>query len=115
MTEWISVDDRLPEKSGRYYTFDGKPKVFIGYFNYETGGVWERDSFRKITHWAEIEYPEPPLPEIKRCPLCNGYAVRDKDNCEQWIKCESCFFMISGIADVDHRILIEKWNSIERD
>ena len=56
MTEWISVNDHLPEHGGSYLVCTENSKAFITHF-------WERDkrfshSPKLITHWAEL--PETP-------------------------------------------------------
>ena len=58
--EWISVDDRLPQKNGRYLTankrWDDKINVFDLWFD---GGFWyvdgEDDVFDfEVTHWMPM-------------------------------------------------------------
>ena len=65
--EWISVDDRLPQKNGRYLTankrWDDKINVFDLWFD---GGFWyvdgEDDVFDfEVTHWMPM--PNPPKGE----------------------------------------------------
>lgn len=76
--EWISVKDKLPEKSGRYMVYEVKEEhshncaaynypypccgVNIAYFRCFQSSNWEWSSFEKYkctpTHWMPL--PEPP-------------------------------------------------------
>lgn len=69
--KWISVEDRLPEKEGRYFTYkNGVAKVstfypnpFGGVFNFhqstiDSDGISSIISFDEPTHWAEIKPPK---------------------------------------------------------
>ena len=65
--EWISVEDRLPEKNGRYLTankrWDDRISVFDLWFD---SGFWytdgEDDVFDfEVTHWMPM--PKPPKGE----------------------------------------------------
>lgn len=49
--DWISVDERLPKKSGRYNVFDGDIVII---WRFENG----RFSNKFITHWQPL--PQPP-------------------------------------------------------
>lgn len=57
-SEWISVDDRLPESDGKYLVCTQSEKVFIARFY---GGVFccFSDESRVVTHWMAL----PELPE----------------------------------------------------
>ena len=57
--EWISVEDSLPERAGKYLvaTFDGR--VGIGnLIDYYCDGDLSFDNY-KVTHWMPL--PEPPM------------------------------------------------------
>lgn len=61
--EWISVEDRLPDKDGEYLTWDGLI-YFLIWFNASLG-LWNvseggdiSSAIRDITHWMPL--PEPP-------------------------------------------------------
>ena len=56
-SEWISVEDRLPESDGKYLVCTQKQKVFIARF-YEGVFCCFSDESRMVTHWMEL--PEPP-------------------------------------------------------
>jgi hypothetical protein len=54
--EWISVEDRLPERNGRYFTHccvDGQSLVCVLYYNKYNG--FDEDT---VTHWMPL--PQPP-------------------------------------------------------
>ena len=55
-SEWISVEDRLPEIETYYQTFNGSeiPAVTTEYYYIEKG--WSAK--RNVTHWQPL--PEPP-------------------------------------------------------
>lgn len=58
-SEWISVEERLPEKSGRYLvygSFAGMPLICGAHYDKYNG--FGDDDF---THWMPL--PEPPKPE----------------------------------------------------
>lgn len=57
--EWISVKDRLPEKSGEYLTYCGDyDGVCVLYYEVlKTKGKW-RTRWKKVTHWMPL--PTPP-------------------------------------------------------
>lgn len=60
--KWISVNDRLPEKSGKYLVCTNRGNVYqTKFYSYpeETGGHWgQKDKGKSITHWMEM--PKPP-------------------------------------------------------
>lgn len=60
MSEWISVEDRLPEFVGEYITFDGISPYISSYYG---NGEWESPDANdpNITHWMPL--PEPPKGE----------------------------------------------------
>ena len=61
MSEWISVNDRLPDKDGPYWTFNGrddKPSVIqqrVHMFNSKHGEF----NCYTVTHWMPL--PKPPV------------------------------------------------------
>ena len=66
MSEWISVDDRLPVVeetwSGEVLVCVGGKAVTVGWFEDYDGGTWHTDPGRlfdgDVTHWQPL--PEPP-------------------------------------------------------
>lgn len=60
--EWISVDERLPDKSGKYIVCNAKGMVYqTKFYTYpkDQGGHWgQKDKGRSITHWMHL--PEAP-------------------------------------------------------
>lgn len=56
MSEWISVKDRLPEKSGYYLIWTEHSYYLIGFFSSNIdNGKWD---WIDVTHWMPL--PEPP-------------------------------------------------------
>jgi len=53
MNEWISVEDRLPEKDGRYIVVENHHGQWIGVSSMRRG-----DFDMPITHWMPL--PSPP-------------------------------------------------------
>ena len=63
MTEWISVEDRLPEKDGKYIVCTARGSVYCTRFKaYGKIGNFQTDINTHITHWMPL--PEPPK-EVK--------------------------------------------------
>ena len=59
MTEWISVEDRLPEKDGKYIVCTARGSVYCTRFKaYGKSGNFQTDINTHITHWMPL--PEPP-------------------------------------------------------
>lgn len=62
MTDWISVDDRLPDKTGTYliaYTSYMTPEISVRTAYYTSGGGWELPTIiDHPIHWMPL--PEPP-------------------------------------------------------
>jgi hypothetical protein len=60
--EWISVENRLPEESGKYLVCIKSGNVYqTKFYSYpkDKGGHWgQKDKGRSITHWMPL--PEPP-------------------------------------------------------
>ena len=60
--EWVSVDDRMPEISGKYIVCTKNDKVYqTKFYSYteNKGGHWgQKDKGRSITHWMPL--PKPP-------------------------------------------------------
>jgi hypothetical protein len=66
-SEWISVEDRLPEKSGDYLTYHKHGSCGVIYYNADIK-LWNvyysddvRNAIRSITHWM----PLPEAPKMK--------------------------------------------------
>lgn len=62
--DWISVDERLPEKEGRYLVFNGEDTYImplkingVGWKYFTTGRFWPKEAPR-ATYWMHL--PEPP-------------------------------------------------------
>ena len=58
--EWVSVDDRLPEKHERvlcYYKYEPESPDVICENTYHGGGRWLSEG-SKVTHWMSL--PQPP-------------------------------------------------------
>lgn len=57
--EWISVEDRLPEKSGEYLTYCGEydGTSILNFEVMKTKGKW-KTKWKEVTHWMPL--PEPP-------------------------------------------------------
>lgn len=76
VNKWISVEDRLPTKTGKYWTYDGDEVSILRFcakYNaaYDVNGFnkgkftrWDGDDYvptrKKITHWMPYFVPEPP-------------------------------------------------------
>ena len=57
--KWISVEDRLPEKDGKYIVCTAKGSVYCTRFKaYGKSGSFQTDINTHITHWMSL--PEPP-------------------------------------------------------
>ena len=52
--QWVSVEDRLPEDSGYYLTFEIDSNLYIVYYNEDEGCLLASDT----THWMPL--PAPP-------------------------------------------------------
>ena len=62
MLKWISVKERLPEKSGKYIVCTRKKAVYCTAFRFFHGkGYFATDTNTHITHWMPL--PEPPEEE----------------------------------------------------
>ena len=82
MVEWISVKDRLPEKSGSYLVVGKSGGAYVTHF-------WEKSEYNKephfssryVTHWAERpDIPERPKldkVEVVRCKDCKHLMFSD--------------------------------------
>lgn len=68
MSEWIDVQQGLPEREGRYlirYVQHGQTGTFIGDIYYESGEFrWACLLEAEVTYWCEIPAP----PEAKAAP-----------------------------------------------
>lgn len=62
MSEWISVEDRLPERDSEVICRSNKEgnRIFIGYLGYRSGAWMEDGSMHigEVTHWMPL--PPPP-------------------------------------------------------
>lgn len=59
LPKWISVEERLPEKSGSYLVCTSKSSVYCTKFTrHEQDGRFHTDINTHITHWMPM--PEPP-------------------------------------------------------
>ena len=57
--KWISVEERLPEESGKYIVCTRKKAVYCTAFRFFHGkGYFATDKTTHITHWMPM--PEPP-------------------------------------------------------
>ena len=56
--EWISVDERLPDKDGRFLTVDKKGYMMVCYWQTRFGWFASVCNKNAITHWMPL--PEPP-------------------------------------------------------
>ena len=58
--EWISVDDRLPEKYAMVLIYDGdsvEPSLFFGDLGFYEADKYEANPFCGVTHWMPIPLP----------------------------------------------------------
>jgi len=61
MSEWISVEDELPEKSGIYLCYFGNGNGgFSKMLSVSYQGVWH-SGYQEPTHWQHL--PAPPVEE----------------------------------------------------
>jgi hypothetical protein len=61
--QWISVEERLPEQTGKYIVCTSKSSVYCAkFYKYPCErhpyGYFGTDSYTHITHWMPL--PEPP-------------------------------------------------------
>ena len=56
--KWISVEERLPEKNGKYIVCTAKGSVYCTKFSIDVCGIFHTDMYTHITHWMPL--PEPP-------------------------------------------------------
>ena len=59
--KWISVEERLPEKEGKYIVCTAKGSVYCTKFSTRHGPCFHTDMYTHITHWMPL--PEPPKEE----------------------------------------------------
>jgi hypothetical protein len=60
--EWISVDERLPSKSGKYICCTTKGTILIErFYQLDDGGWFSNHKFCTVTHWM----PLPEAPKMK--------------------------------------------------
>ena len=58
--EWISVDDRLPEKYAMVLIYDGdsvEPSLFFGDLGFYEADKYEANPFCGVTHWMPLPMP----------------------------------------------------------
>lgn len=55
-SEWISVEERLPNKADWYLVYAENQRPFVAYFKGKTFPL--NNHYHKITHWMPL--PEPP-------------------------------------------------------
>lgn len=60
-SEWISVEERLPDGNGRFLTVDEKGNMMTCYFGGRFGWFASVCDKNAITHWMPL--PEQPKPE----------------------------------------------------
>ena len=59
MSEWISVEDRLPELFEDVFTYDGDGKILINWLEeFESGIGYFAYGGKSVTYWMPL--PEPP-------------------------------------------------------
>lgn len=68
--QWVPVGERLPECGQRVFVInkldDGEEEMMLASsYTYDDGKQWFMDvqtgmPFEGVTHWHEIDYPEPP-------------------------------------------------------
>ena len=68
MNEWVSVEDRLPERNLDnaliLISFKGKYLYYVAYFEdgkWYVPNMYGRDCLKDVTHWMPL--PEPPKEE----------------------------------------------------
>lgn len=57
-SEWISVDERLPDENGRFLTVDKIGDMMVCYWEKHFGWFASVCNKNAITHWMPL--PEPP-------------------------------------------------------
>ena len=62
MSEWISVEDRLPEKNTSVLVSTDNGIVFQCLYAYDGWDLWEGNEVN-ITHWMPL--PEPPNADMR--------------------------------------------------
>ena len=60
-SEWISVEERLPDGNGRFLTVDKKGDMMVCYWEKRFGWFASVCNKNAITHWMPL--PEPPKGE----------------------------------------------------
>ena len=63
MSEWISVEDRLPEQMGRYLTVDRYGVIDFCWFSNVRQWTFFADKKRFLTVLYWMSLPELPIPE----------------------------------------------------
>lgn len=52
--QWISVEERLPEKEGKYIVCTAKGSVYCAKFSTRHGPGFHTDMYTHITHWMPL-------------------------------------------------------------
>lgn len=106
--EWISVQDRLPEKGGSYLVVGKSGGAYVTHF-------WEKSEYNKeahfssryVTHWAvRPETPYRPKPEFVE--VVHGRWVEENPKQSLYcrlIKCSNCGLTYT----VNNEISLEDW------
>ena len=64
--EWISVEDRLPDKAGQYlvayhpcyWEMVDTSKTLVGTDSFRGKTTWAQNKRQRVTHW--MPFPQPP-------------------------------------------------------
>ena len=101
MSEWISVDERLPEKNTKvlcYFKYEPKsPDVICENFYYGSGR-WMCES-SKVTYWMQL--PGPPKEAEKNHHLYSNVAPKPGGPFSLY--CESCKCWVPNTANAEMR------------
>ena len=58
MSEWISVDDRVPDDHGMFLVCTSSGFITINGYSIDDGWHWDVEKPSLVTHWMPL--PEPP-------------------------------------------------------
>lgn len=66
MSNWIRVEDKLPQEKGRYlvtyhpcYWDDVKDEICVGIDTFRGKSSWAKKKYQRVTHWMHL--PNPPM------------------------------------------------------